>query len=240
MSTASATTTKHTSQYTCDKKPPSKTQAAIEFAQQAERLGQYAPHQESDATGSTQAIEAKFITAQDPVITTANGGRLPAVPIEEATRLNRLRNVVESRTSFQDEPVGPKTRIAKDGTVHGLLSKEDERKGEGKTDAPLGDVKAPWSKLIWMNSLSDPTDLTSQRRNQSSIPTVAPIRPADFDEQSALLGFSHFIGYPVFFVPASYHPRRRIYLNTWLGSDTMAKDHTAEPRRATAILSRGR
>jgi pimeloyl-ACP methyl ester carboxylesterase len=144
MSTTTATATKHNNEYACTDTPPSKTQAAIEFAQQAERLGQYAPHQESDATGSTQAVEAKFITAQDPVIQTADGGRLPAVPLEEATRLNRLRNIVESRDSFPDAPVGPKTRIAKDGTVHGLLTEEEEKKGEGKSDVPLGDSKAPW------------------------------------------------------------------------------------------------
>jgi pimeloyl-ACP methyl ester carboxylesterase len=144
MSTATATATKHKAHFTSDENPASKTEAAIEFAHQAERLGQYAPDQETDATGSTQAVEARFITAQDPVIVTADGGRLPAVPIEEATKLNRLRNVVESRNSFPDAPVEPKTRIAKDGTVHGLLTQEEEQKGEGKSDAPLGDSKAPW------------------------------------------------------------------------------------------------
>jgi pimeloyl-ACP methyl ester carboxylesterase len=144
MSTTTATTIKHKNEYACHEEPQSQVEAAIEFAQQAERLGQYAPHQESDATGSTQAIEAKFITAQDPVILTADGGRLPAVPIEEATRLNRLRNVIESHNAFPDAPVKPKTRIAKDGTVHGLLTEEEEKEGEGKSDAPLGDTKAPW------------------------------------------------------------------------------------------------
>jgi pimeloyl-ACP methyl ester carboxylesterase len=144
MSTTTSTATKRVNEYACDEASKSKTEAAIEFAQQAERLGQYAPHQESDATGSTQAVEAKFITAQDPVIETADGGRLPAVPIEEATKLNSLRNVVESSDSYPDAPVGPKTRIAKDGTVHGLLTEKEEDEGEGKTDAPLGDSKAPW------------------------------------------------------------------------------------------------
>jgi hypothetical protein len=116
-----ATATHHAGEYACDDTPVSKTQAAIEFAQQAEKLGQYAPFQESDATGSTQAVEAKFITAQDPVVLTADGSRLPAVPIEEATKLNRLRNVVENRDALPDAPVGPKTRIAKDGTVHGCF-----------------------------------------------------------------------------------------------------------------------
>ncbi|EAT88282.2 hypothetical protein SNOG_04522 [Parastagonospora nodorum SN15] len=144
MSTTTSTATQRADNYACNETPSSKTEAALEFAQQAEKLGQYAPHQESDATGSTQAVEARFITAQDPVIETADGGRLPAVPIEEATRLNRLRNVVESRDEFPDAPVGPKTRIAKDGTVHGLLTEKEEEGGQGKSDVPLGDSKAPW------------------------------------------------------------------------------------------------
>ncbi|KAF2035803.1 alpha/beta-hydrolase [Setomelanomma holmii] len=144
MSTTTATATKRKNEYASHEEPQSQVEAAIEFARQAERLGQYTPHQESKATGSTQAVEAKFITAQDPVILTADGGRLPAVPIEEATRLNRLRNVIESHNEFPDAPVAPKTRIAKDGTVHGLLTEEEEEKGEGKSDAALGDTKAPW------------------------------------------------------------------------------------------------
>ncbi|KAF1840613.1 alpha/beta-hydrolase [Cucurbitaria berberidis CBS 394.84] len=125
-------------------KSKSKTQAAIEFAQQAERLGQYTPTQESDATGSTQAIEAHFVTAQDAVIQTADGGRLPAVPIEEATKLNELRDILDDRDPSQKEPVEANIREAKDGTIHGLLPKEDEQNGEGKSDAPLTDTKAPW------------------------------------------------------------------------------------------------
>ena len=61
-------------------KAKSKTKAAIDFTHQAEKLAYLAPDQENDATGSTQAVEAKFITAQDPVIVTADGGRLPQCP----------------------------------------------------------------------------------------------------------------------------------------------------------------
>ncbi|KAL6711873.1 hypothetical protein ACN47E_002916 [Coniothyrium glycines] len=122
----------------------SKTQAAIEFAQQAEKLGQYIPRQENETTGSTQAVEAHFITAQDPVIETADGGRLPAVPLEEATKLNELRDILDDQDASQYEPVKANIREAKDGTIHGLLPKEQELKSEGKSDVPLGDSKAPW------------------------------------------------------------------------------------------------
>ncbi|KAI9722638.1 MAG: hypothetical protein M1812_001569 [Candelaria pacifica] len=73
----------------------SKTGAAIEFARQADRLAHLTKDQEDETTGSTAAVEAKFITPQDPVVETANGGRLPAVPIPEAQKLNMLKDKVE-------------------------------------------------------------------------------------------------------------------------------------------------
>lgn len=97
----------------------SKAQDAIEFAKQSAKLGQYTSDQENDETGSTQAIEAKFITAQDPVIETANGERLPAVPLEEAQKLNELKNTLDENGPTQI-PKNEGTREAKDGTVHGM------------------------------------------------------------------------------------------------------------------------
>jgi pimeloyl-ACP methyl ester carboxylesterase len=144
---ATATTLKHRvkEQFGRDSDPhKSKTQAAIDFAHQSERLGQYAQHQQSEQTGSTQAVEAHFVTPQDPVIETADGYRLPAVPLEEATKLNELRDIIDDRDTSQKEPMSPRLREAKDGTIHGLLPKEEEMKGEGKSDVPLGDSKAPW------------------------------------------------------------------------------------------------
>lgn len=123
---------------------PLKAHAALEFAQQAERLGQYTRDQEDDLTGSTQAVEAHFVTPQDPVIQTANGGRLPAVPLEEAIKLNKLRDTVEDRDVLQKEPGETRVRKAKDGTIHGLVLQEEEQDGEGKSDVPLGDAKASW------------------------------------------------------------------------------------------------
>ncbi|KAJ4341115.1 hypothetical protein N0V95_007308 [Ascochyta clinopodiicola] len=125
-------------------KSRSKAQAAVEFSKQAERLGQYSPAQEDEITGSTQAVEARFITAQDPVILTADGSRLPSVPIEEATKLNKLKDVLEDRDPAKSEPVSGDFRESRDGTIHGVQpckhNEEDQKKG---TDAPLGESQAP-------------------------------------------------------------------------------------------------
>ncbi|KAI9870569.1 MAG: hypothetical protein M1830_004090, partial [Pleopsidium flavum] len=80
----------------------SKAHSAIEFAHQAERLS-LLPHNKDDpATAATTAVGARFITPQDPVIETASGGRLPAVPPEEAQRLNRLKGELEGSQSDRD------------------------------------------------------------------------------------------------------------------------------------------
>lgn len=120
--------------------------AADAYARQGERLAQYHPSQENENTGSTQAVVAKFITAQDPVIVTANGGRLPAVPLPEALKLNRLRDeFAERAVSTPGVPFG--VREAKDGTIHGLLKPsltydEDMAKSE-EQEKPLGDATPP-------------------------------------------------------------------------------------------------
>lgn len=75
-----------------------KAQTAIEFAHQAERLS-LLPHDKDDpATAATTAVKARFVTPRDPVIKLADGGRLPAVPVEEAAELNRLRERLEEST----------------------------------------------------------------------------------------------------------------------------------------------
>lgn len=102
-----------------------KTQVAAEYARQAERLAQYRLAKESHKTGCTQAVQAKFVTGQDPVIETADGGRLPAVPIEEAVILNALKDALEDRDPSQNASVKFGTREAKDGTIHGVRPHEE-------------------------------------------------------------------------------------------------------------------
>lgn len=76
-----------------------KATAAIQYARHAEKLS-LLPHNPEDSNASaTSAVEARFITPRDPVIETANGNRLPAVPLEEAVELNRLKDKLEQKDS---------------------------------------------------------------------------------------------------------------------------------------------
>ncbi|KAI9798982.1 MAG: hypothetical protein M1833_004335 [Piccolia ochrophora] len=69
--------------------------SAIEYGNQAERLSFQPRDQDDESLGSTRAVEATFVTPQDPIIELENGETLPAVPIEEATKLNQLKDEVD-------------------------------------------------------------------------------------------------------------------------------------------------
>ncbi|KAL8737573.1 MAG: hypothetical protein Q9181_001551 [Wetmoreana brouardii] len=62
------------------------------YKRQAESLSLLPQDNSDPRTKATTAVKANFITPRDPVIETANGGRLPAVPLAEAEKLNRLRD----------------------------------------------------------------------------------------------------------------------------------------------------
>ncbi|KAH8878662.1 alpha/beta-hydrolase [Thozetella sp. PMI_491] len=95
-------------------------QPAVEFAQQSEKLSHQKPQEGEKAPGDI-ALEARFITPQDPVIVTAEGKRLPAVPLEEAHKLNLLREELET-----NEPITVQIR-------QGGKTKETFTQGEGSS-----------------------------------------------------------------------------------------------------------
>ena len=77
----------------------SKATPAIDYTQHAEKLS-LTPHDpENPNAVATSAVEARFITPRDPVIQTGDGNRLPAIPLEEAVKLNKLKAVLD-----QNEP----------------------------------------------------------------------------------------------------------------------------------------
>ena len=101
------------------------------YADQSEHLAQLHPKQENEKTGPTQAVEAKFVTPLDPVIVTEDGGRLPVVPVEEAVKLNQLK------------------QKAKEGQTNGAPHSRRKPRGSSASrqddhaDAPLRDAIPP-------------------------------------------------------------------------------------------------
>lgn len=71
-------------------------QAAIKFTKQAEKLSHRTTADDEQPVAT--AVEAQFVTPHDPVIVTADGGRLPAVPLEEAWKLNVLKENLDEQS----------------------------------------------------------------------------------------------------------------------------------------------
>jgi pimeloyl-ACP methyl ester carboxylesterase len=107
-----------------------KEESAIEYAHTAEDLGRSRRHsgKDGDETGAP-AIKAKFITPLDPVVETADGGRLPVIPVEEAVKLNELHD--QATTSKGDTP---------------QANGEDARKGR-RRGSTLGQSQQPDATL---------------------------------------------------------------------------------------------
>lgn len=89
--------------------------STVEFAKQAEKLSHHHP---ADGEGSDVAVEAQFVTPRDPVVVTSEGRRLPPVPLQEAHKLNILREELEGHN--------PPTAIAEESGVQG----DNARAGE--------------------------------------------------------------------------------------------------------------
>ena len=88
-------------------------QTAAEFSQLAARLGRHDPN--ADEPENVPAATARFITPQDPVIVTSDGNRLPGVPLEEACRLNSLKDQLDNEPAEEVDPNS--SRAAEVGSV---------------------------------------------------------------------------------------------------------------------------
>jgi pimeloyl-ACP methyl ester carboxylesterase len=93
---------------------------AVLFSQQAEKLSHQQPSSSSllgpsatdkpatpnstssSSSSASVAVEARFVTPQDPVIVTSDGNRLPGVPLQEAHKLNILREELEGKNETVD------------------------------------------------------------------------------------------------------------------------------------------
>ena len=83
-------------------------QSAVDFTRQAEKLSHKRPEDTEDRP--SLAVEARFVTPQDPIIVTSDENRLPGVPLEEAHKLNILREELEGSPETVDIKEGDETK----------------------------------------------------------------------------------------------------------------------------------
>ncbi|KAI1356469.1 sterol esterase [Xylaria sp. FL0043] len=83
--------------------------AAVEFARQSEKLSLEKPVGPDNP--HSVAVKAQFVTPEDAVIVTADGNRLPAVPLQEAYKLNVLRDELNGEVLEQASHDNAKTGL---------------------------------------------------------------------------------------------------------------------------------
>jgi len=108
--------------------------SATEFTQQAQKLSLQTGDIKNENSNATAAVEARFITPLDPVIETADGSRLPAVPLKEALELNRLRD--EAGTSTGKERDNNDKAERAESLIESLPPEHKSRQSE-RPDASL-------------------------------------------------------------------------------------------------------
>lgn len=120
--------------------------AAIDYAHQSEKLSHQTSHQTSHDRQHPEsvAVEARFVTPRDPVIVTADGHRLPGVPLSEAYKLNSLKAALDrerspARRSSSRSESGGHIKKVKDAASQKL----QEKRGKASTDAALGASSPP-------------------------------------------------------------------------------------------------
>lgn len=84
----------------CQTKSLTASQAAAEYDNLSKNLSLDLPNHGAQVAQGV-AVQAKFITPLDPVIETATGDRLPAVPLEEAHKINALKETVDGHSAAQ-------------------------------------------------------------------------------------------------------------------------------------------
>ena len=117
-------------------------QQAARYEDHATKLSLLPQNDQDEKTKDTRAVEAIFITPQDPVIKTESGGRLPAVPLTQAVKLNDLKDKASGTSDPQ--PRGNHTETKAEAT-NGLDGQDEDQNDDDTFDAeaPLGEAIPP-------------------------------------------------------------------------------------------------
>lgn len=155
----------------------------IEFAHQAERLSLLPHSKDAAATAATTAVQATFVTPRDSVIELANGGRLPAVPVEEAVELNRLWDRLEAPGSSGAAPAfAPRSQERQQGS----LERTDQQGSEETLDGGAHDERSSRQSTHAEESLRT---AVSPSRTNTLFPPLPLYGPPSFLRNLQCTGF---------------------------------------------------
>ncbi|KAI1423937.1 Alpha/Beta hydrolase protein [Xylaria sp. FL1777] len=120
--------------------------AAVEFAKQSEKLSLEKPLGPDNP--NSVAVRAQFVTPKDAVIVTGDGSRLPAVPLQEAYKLNALRDGLNSEVLKQnghansEAYVAPQSPRDDENLTTRLLSKISPHEDDEASQQSDGDLRS--------------------------------------------------------------------------------------------------
>ncbi|KAG9795948.1 alpha/beta-hydrolase, partial [Aureobasidium melanogenum] len=126
--------------------------AGVEYAQQSEKLSL----EPIDGQDYGVAVQAKFVTPLDPVIETADGNRLPSVPVPEAHKINALKNKAEGKPYR----IGPELRPR--GLSRFNIHEDADRKAEAEAE-----VEAERAERIEQEQIQADHESTYSRLDES-------------------------------------------------------------------------
>ncbi|KAI3329115.1 sterol esterase [Xylariaceae sp. AK1471] len=136
--------------------PPATTigRTAVEFANQSEKLSLENPP--CSEHPNSVAVEARFVTPKDAVIVTADGNRLPTVPLEEAYKLNVLKEELVGEVAEQG------AEHTKSDTKHTSQIRRDEEESAAKLhpEPPHGEDGETLQKSVGDSNISMPSSHT--------------------------------------------------------------------------------
>ncbi|EED13330.1 ab-hydrolase associated lipase, putative [Talaromyces stipitatus ATCC 10500] len=122
----------------------SKHSKVHKFAKQAQKLSRGGARDEEQREENV-AIAARFVTPRDAIIETVDGERLPAVPVEEAKKLNRLRDeAVDGEEEELAPNAGNEEEVeTKDAVIESRRESDEREQSPESHGGPLECVKPP-------------------------------------------------------------------------------------------------
>jgi hypothetical protein len=121
-----------------------RAKAAVDYEKQSKKLSLETQLSRADNVANGIAVDARFITPLDPVIQTADGGRLPAVPIDEAHKINLYKDKADGNPLPREVSTRPRGLSRFDRPEQQKFQIADRHEGEQDGDSRnLGDALPP-------------------------------------------------------------------------------------------------
>lgn len=121
---------------------PGSEQQAARYQEHATKLSLLPQNDQDEKAKDTRAVEAIFITPQDPVVKTEWGGRLPAVPLSQAIKLNKLKDDASGTSGPHRRRNNTETRAEAINSLDGQ-DKDEDGNYAFDAEAPLGEAVPP-------------------------------------------------------------------------------------------------